>query len=60
MKVSKTKVAIFCSFCNGQHIDEGKYAIKPHKIHLCFHCGKKFKVARPNIGVRNGSKKIIE
>jgi len=41
MKVSKIKVTIFCPFCRGQHIDEGKYAIKPHKVHLCFHCGKK-------------------
>ena len=30
MKVRKVKVTIFCPFCQGQHIDEGKYAIKPH------------------------------
>ncbi len=52
---SQIKITIFCPYCNHQHIDEGKYAIKPHKIHLCFNCGKKFKVAKPTIGVRNGS-----
>jgi len=54
MKPIKIKVTIYCPHCNGQHIDEGKYAIKPHRLHLCFHCGKKFKVAKPTIGVRNG------
>ena len=60
MKVGKIKVAVFCSFCHGQHIDEGKYAIKPHKVHLCFHCRKKFKVTRPNIGVRISSNMTLE
>ena len=60
MKVSKIKVTIFCPFCHGQHIDEGKYAIKPHTIHLCFHCGKKFKVTKPTIGVRFSSNKTLD
>jgi hypothetical protein len=50
-----TKTTIFCPFCNGQHIDEGKYSIKPHRIHLCFHCSKKFKVSKATIGIRDGS-----
>ncbi len=54
-KIKETKVYLCCPYCHRQHIDEGKYAIKPHKFHLCFHCGKKFKAAKPTIGVRNGS-----
>lgn len=53
-------MAIFCPHCNGQHIDEGVYAIKPHKRHLCFHCGKKFLVSKANIGVMNGGNKTID
>ncbi|HXV66927.1 MAG TPA: hypothetical protein VD731_06875 [Nitrosopumilaceae archaeon] len=49
-----TKITIFCPYCNGQHIDEGLYAVKPHKIHLCFHCQKKFKIAKPTIGIKEG------
>ncbi len=60
MNVRKTKVTIFCPFCHGQHLDSGKYAIRPHKVHLCFHCGKKFKVAKPTIGVKNGSNMTLE
>ncbi len=60
MKARKVKVAIFCPFCQGQHIDEGKYAIKPHMVHLCFHCGKKFKVTKPTIGVRLDSNMTLE
>ena len=60
MKVRKLKVTIFCPFCQGQHIDEGKYAILPHKLHLCFHCGKKFKVTKPNIGVRLDSNMTLD
>jgi len=60
MKVNKIRVTIFCPFCHGQHLDEGKYAIKPHKTHLCFHCGKKFKVVTPTIGVKIGSNMTLE
>ena len=60
MNVRKTKVTIFCPFCHGQHLDSGKYAIRPHKVHLCFHCEKKFKVAKPTIGVKNGSNMTLE
>ena len=60
MNVSKIKVTIFCPFCHGQHLDSGKYSIKPHKVHLCFHCGKKFKVAKPTIGVKNGSNMTLQ
>ncbi len=57
---SQIKITIFCPFCNGQHIDEGLYSIKPHKIHLCFHCGKKFKVGKATIGVRDGSNLTLD
>ena len=62
MKVSEIKVAVFCSFCHGQHIDEGKYTIKPHKVHLCFHCRKKFKVKNSVIflsGILNQKKNTL-
>lgn len=54
-----TRVTIFCPHCKGQHIDEGRYAVKPHKIHLCSHCGKKFRVANPTIGVKKGNDETL-
>ncbi len=60
MKVRKVKVTIFCPFCQSQHINKGKYVIKPHKLHLCFHCGKKFKVTKPTISVKLGLNMTLE
>ena len=57
---SEAKIAIFCPYCKGQHIDEGRYAIKPHKQHLCFHCGRKFRLSKATIGVRGSKNKILD
>lgn len=54
------KITIFCPYCNGQHVDEGRYAIKPHKQHLYFHCGRKFWLPKVVIGVKDSKNKILD
>jgi len=57
--IINAKMTIFCTFCNAQHIDDGSYALKPHKQHLCFHCGKKFFISKASIGVLKGKNKTL-
>jgi predicted RNA-binding Zn-ribbon protein involved in translation (DUF1610 family) len=46
-------IVIHCPACGTQHIDEGKWADKPHKSHRCEECGRIFKTANiPTIGVK--------
>ena len=41
------------SACFERHIDEGKFATKPHHTHACQFCGLIFRVAIvPTVGVR--------
>lgn len=47
------ELLIFCPVCKEQHIDEGKFAKEPHKIHACQFCGLGFAVSKhPSVGVR--------
>ncbi len=50
-KITNVKTQLYCPFCGAQHIDEGWYAVNPHKRHLCFKCGKKFLATKPTIGI---------
>jgi transposase-like protein len=50
-KIHDIKIQLYCPFCGTQHIDEGWYAVNPHKQHLCFSCGKKFLAIKPTIGI---------
>lgn len=46
-------VELFCPQCGEQHIDEGEWATRPHKTHLCLFCKHEWRVsARPTVGVR--------
>jgi Domain of unknown function (DUF3850) len=43
---------VTCSSCKRKHFDIGEWAVKPHKTHLCRHCGTEFEgtvkgVSRP-------------
>jgi hypothetical protein len=29
-----------CETCHAQHVDRGEWALRPHKRHLCAHCGR--------------------
>jgi transcription elongation factor Elf1 len=40
---------LFCPRCNHLHLDEGVFATKPHKKHLCNACGRYFSDARKSI-----------
>lgn len=38
-------MALNCPACGAQHIDEGEWATKPHRTHLCANCGNEFRPA---------------
>ena len=35
-------VAIRCKYCNAWHVDMSKFAVTPHRVHLCQACGARF------------------
>lgn len=44
---------LFCPACGHQHIDEGEWATKPHKTHLCEACETDWRPSmKPTVGVR--------
>ena len=44
---------LVCPSCQGQHIDHGEWAQRPHKTHLCEHCACEFRFANvPTVGVK--------
>lgn len=43
---------IYCPDCGKKHIDEGEWATKEHKTHLCRRCKASFRPANvPTVGV---------
>lgn len=45
-------VFLFCPKCKFLHVDEGEWATKPHKTHLCTECGHKWRPhAYPTVGI---------
>lgn len=45
-------VFLFCPKCGFLHVDEGEWATKPHRTHLCTECGHKWKPhAYPTVGI---------
>lgn len=45
---------LHCPFCHEQHIDEGEWATRPHKTHLCAYCEHQWRPANiPTVGVRS-------
>lgn len=54
------QMILYCPVCHKQHIDEGVWALRPHKTHLCQFCEQEWKPAMvPTVGVAhlNPSKK---
>lgn len=49
--VKNAKMTIYCTYCGTKHIDEGPFAIKPHRRHLCMKCKKEFLVSEYSIGI---------
>ena len=43
-------VALRCKYCNTWHMDTGKFAVTPHRVHLCQACGARFQSPMPTIG----------
>jgi len=33
---------LWCPFCRAPHIDDGKWATRPHHVHLCAQCGREW------------------
>lgn len=51
-RVKPIPMIIWCPFCNGRHIDVGKFATKAHATHACQHCGAVWRPALvPTVGV---------
>lgn len=47
-------VVIHCPQCGAQHIDDGEWAARPHRSHLCSNCGHIWRVSDVfTRGVRN-------
>lgn len=61
------ELLVICPRCKEQHIDEGRFAVEPHKNHSCQSCGLTFQVAahHESIGVqffsgyRNATYKLV-
>lgn len=34
------RLVLFCPKCGGQHVDQGEWAKRVHRTHLCEHCGE--------------------
>lgn len=43
-------VYLECPHCGEAHLDVDWFAVNPHKVHLCFACGRSFRVKEANIG----------
>ncbi len=44
---------LFCPYCHFEHIDRDEWAMKPHRTHLCEHCGERWRPSnRPTVGVK--------
>lgn len=41
---------IECPYCGAPHLDKDRYAVIPHKKHLCTYCGRYFYVNHSSIG----------
>lgn len=47
------ELRLHCPACGELHVDEGVWAVKPHKTHECQRCGMLWRpCARPTVGVR--------
>lgn len=47
-----TPIVTHCPKCGAQHIDEGEFATKPHRRHICAACETIWQpCARPTVGV---------
>lgn len=45
-------MVLACPTCHERHVDEGEWATRPHKTHLCSRCGTLFRPANvPTVGV---------
>ena len=49
---SPIPMVLACPTCHERHVDEGEWATRPHKTHLCSRCGALFRPANvPTVGV---------
>lgn len=47
------QLILHCPKCGAQHVDEGEWATRPHKTHLCAACGHEWRPkGTPTVGVR--------
>lgn len=46
-------VNVNCTYCNEPHSDKDEWCYRPHKTHLCEHCGKEFTIEGLSKSVSN-------
>lgn len=45
-------LALWCPQCRAPHVDEGEWAVRPHKTHQRQHCGHEWRpFSHPTVGV---------
>lgn len=50
--MSPVPMLLACPACDVKHVDEGEWATRPHRTHLCHACGSLFRPALvPTVGV---------
>jgi hypothetical protein len=46
------RLALWCPKCGARHLDEGEWATRPHRTHLCLACGETWRPSeRATVGV---------
>ncbi len=58
--MNPTPVILYCPKCITQHIDEGEWATKPHRTHLCKNCQYEWRPSfHPTVGVASMSAETL-
>lgn len=53
MAPESVALILVCPGCGERHVDKGRFAEKPHKVHACQHCGLPWQPAlHETVGVR--------
>ena len=54
--VAPVPLRMCCPWCGAQHLDEGEWATRPHKTHLCLCCWRTFRPREyATVGVADGA-----
>lgn len=58
-KLGGEPLVLHCPECDARHIDEGDWAARPHKTHLCAACGHEWRpFDHPTVGIAGCGKRF--